>query len=86
MRCFYSNLCTTYDVFMLSCILLVVACPNLPAPANGTIACSLGDDGVATEGDTCSYTCNTRSVNITRTSGIDGMWNSSEPVCICKEV
>ena len=28
------------------------------APENGMIDCSLGDDGVANNGDTCTVTCN----------------------------
>ena len=30
----------------------------LMAPDNGMIDCSLGDDGVPTNGDTCTVTCN----------------------------
>ena len=30
------------------------ACPPLTAPDDGTIDCSLGDDGFATEGDSCT--------------------------------
>ena len=28
------------------------------APDNGMVNCSLGDDGVPTDGDTCTVTCN----------------------------
>jgi len=35
----------------------VRTCPILMAPENGTIDCSLGDDKVATDGDTCTVTC-----------------------------
>jgi len=32
-------------------------CPTLMAPDNGMIDCALGDDGAATNGDTCTVTC-----------------------------
>ena len=32
-------------------------CPVLNDPDNGRIACSLGEDGILTEGDTCIYVC-----------------------------
>jgi len=35
----------------------VSRCPTLTAPANGDIDCSLGDDGIPTNGDTCTFTC-----------------------------
>ena len=64
---------------------LQVACPDLTNPTNGMVTCSLGDDGDPTEGDTCSYTCNTGYVlngYAMRTCGSDGMWNGSESTCI----
>ena len=62
---------------------------NLRNPSKTAPACSLGDDGDPTEGDTCTYICNTGYVssdNITRTCGSDGMWDGSEPTRIRKEV
>ena len=35
----------------------VPTCPPLTAPDNGTIKCSLGDDGLATRGDKCVLKC-----------------------------
>ena len=32
-------------------------CSPLTAPTNGEIDCSLGDDGMATDGDSCTFTC-----------------------------
>ena len=32
-------------------------CPPLNAPLDGTIDCSLGDDGQPTVGDFCRFTC-----------------------------
>ena len=41
-------------------ILLLIdrTCSMLMAPDNGMIDCSLGGDGVPTNGDTCTVTCN----------------------------
>jgi len=33
------------------------SCDFLSAPGNGRIDCSLGDDGVPTNGDICTFTC-----------------------------
>ena len=41
------------------CFLFMVSCPSLMDPSNGVINCSLGDHGVPSYEDTCSYTCNT---------------------------
>ena len=70
-------------------IFLLVPCVYLTAPTNGMITCSLGDDGVATGGDTCSYTCNTGYVlsgSDMRTCGSDGMWDGADPTCIGKKM
>ena len=32
-------------------------CPVLTDPDNGIVQCSLGSDGLPTEGDTCAYQC-----------------------------
>ena len=40
-----------------SCV-LSTDCQLLTVPDNGIISCSLGDDGQASLGDTCNYTCN----------------------------
>ena len=60
----------------------------LTAPMNGMITCSLGDDRVPTDGDTCSYTCNTGYVlsgSDMRTCESDGMWDDADPICIGKK-
>ena len=65
----------------------LVGCPDLTAPTNGMITCSLGDDGFATDGDTCGYTCNTGYVlsgDDMRTCGSDRSWTGSDPVCLGK--
>ena len=51
---------------------------------NGMIICSLGDDGVPSYKDTCSFTCNTGyelTGNDTRTCQSDGSWSGSDPMC-----
>ena len=66
------------------CFLLLGECPSLNDPSNGMISCLLGDDGVPSVGDTCTYTCNTGYVltnsNI-RTCQSDGSWNNSDLMC-----
>ena len=69
------------------CFSLLVICLMLNDPTNGIIACSLGDDGVATDGDICNYTCNIGYVvrdNAMRTCGSDGSWSGTQPTCIGK--
>ena len=46
--------------------------------------CSLGDDGVPSYEDTCSFTCNTGyelTGSDTRTCQSDGSWSGSDQVC-----
>ena len=48
------------------------------------INCSLGDDGVPSYEDTCSFTCNTGyevTGSDTRTCQSDGNWNGNETNC-----
>ena len=50
--------------------------------------CSLGEDGFATSGDTCSFTCNNGYEifgNTTRICQTDGSWSGSDPVCEISE-
>jgi len=63
---------------------LVVLCPSLTDPNNGTMTCLLGDDGVPSYEDTCSFTCNTGyelTGMDTRTCQSDGSWSGSETMC-----
>ena len=51
---------------------------------NGELFCSLGDDGVLSYQDSCSFTCNTGYELIgsdTRTCQSDGSWSGSDAVC-----
>ena len=54
-----ANAC--YLLFILCKIIthILVPCLSLIDPNNGMINCSLGDDGVPSYEDTCSFTCNT---------------------------
>ena len=63
---------------------LLASCPSLSDPSNGRISCSLGDDGVASHEDTCSYTCNTGyelTGNDTRTCQSNGSWSGTDDIC-----
>ena len=63
---------------------IIVPCPSLTDPNNGIITCSLGDDGVPSYEDTCSFTCNTGyelTGSDTRTCQSDGSWSDSDDVC-----
>ena len=63
---------------------IAVSCPSLSDPANGTMICSLGDDGSSTFQDTCNFTCTAGyklSGSSTRTCQSNGSWSNNEPVC-----
>jgi len=63
---------------------IAVPCPTLTDPSNGVITCSLGDDGVPSYEDTCSFECNTGyklTVNDTRICQSDESWSGSETNC-----
>ena len=47
----------TQDIVKILCIYLLIACQPLTAPDNGDIDCSLGDDNVPTNRDSCTFTC-----------------------------
>ena len=62
----------------------MIICPSLDAPRNGEIDCSLGGDGEANPGDTCTYTCNDGfglDGDATRTCQKDEMWSGTDPRC-----
>ena len=61
-----------------------VSCSILTDPNNGTISCSLGDDGIPSYEDTCSFTCNTGyelTDSDTRICKSDGSWSGSGATC-----
>ena len=63
---------------------ILVPCSPLSDPRNGSVNCSLGDDGVPSYEDTCSFTCNTGyelTGSDTRTCQSDGSWSGTDDVC-----
>ena len=59
-------------------------CSALNNSIDGIITCSLGDDGVPSYEDTCSFTCNTGyevTGSDTSTCQSDGKWSDSDDVC-----
>ena len=63
---------------------IIVSCPLLTDPNNGMINCSLGDDGVPSYEDTCSYTCDIGyqlNGSDTRTCQSDGSWSGTNAMC-----
>ena len=67
---------------------MLVPCSLLANPSNGVINCLLGDDGVLSYEDTCSFTCNTGyelTGSDTRTCQSDGSWSGSPVSCIIME-
>ena len=63
---------------------LLVPCPSLSGPSDGMINCSLGDDEVASSGDTCSFTCDTGyelTGSDTRTCQSNSSWSGSVTMC-----
>ena len=64
--------------------ILLVSCPSLDDPSNGVVSCSLGDDGVPSYEDTCSFTCDTGyelTGSDTRTCQSNGSWSGSDAMC-----
>ena len=64
--------------------LSIVNCSFLTDPNNGMINCSLGNDGVSSYEDTCSFTCNTGyelTGSDTRICQSDGSWSGTDDIC-----
>jgi len=74
----------------ICCVLLVTTCPELDHPVDGNVECSLGPDGVPTEGDTCVYQCDDGFIvsgNKSRECQSDGTWSGNEATCErCKPI
>ena len=69
---------------ILNVIHISVQCSPLTDSNNGMISCSLGDDGVPSYEDTCTFTCNTDyelTGNATRICQSDGSWSGSDDIC-----
>jgi len=69
------------------CCVSITACPPLSAPDNGDIDCSLGDDNVPTNRDSCTFTCDdgfrllgstTRQCRLRQGRA---QWNGDETTC-----
>jgi len=61
-----------------------VVCSSLTDPNNGVMTCSLGDNGVPSYEDTCSFTCNTGyelTGSDTRSCQSDGSWSGRGTIC-----
>ncbi|XP_065899288.1 uncharacterized protein [Dysidea avara] len=61
-----------------------VDCLMLDDPGNGTVNCSLGDDGIPSYEDTCNYTCDSGFElfgSDQRMCLFDGTWSSGDVVC-----
>ena len=61
---------------------LVIECPSLPNPANGTVTVT----GL-TPGSIATYTCNNAYQLLgdnTRTCNSSGLWTNMEPTCVRK--
>ena len=75
--------CITIGGFKLY-LFSVVSCPSLTDPNNGVINCLLGDDGVSSYGDTCSFTCDNGyelTGSDTRICQSNGNWSGSDATC-----
>ena len=62
----------------------MTTCPQLTAPDNGAIDCSLGGDGEANPGDTCTFTCDDGFGAVgsgSRICTVDGSWSGTQPTC-----
>ena len=67
------------------CYFLLVTCPPLNAPNNGTISCLLGNDANPNPQETCSFTCNSGYQlmgSSTRTCQNSGSWSGNDAMCI----
>ena len=66
-------------------IILLVTCPLLNSPNNGTVSCSLRDNGIPNPGETCSFTCNTGYQLIgsaIRSCQNNLRWSGNDAICI----
>ena len=71
-----------------SFIIVIVRCPSLTNPGNRIANCSLGDDGIFSYEDVCSFTCNAgyEPVDSTeRACQSDGSWSGSPLSCTIME-
>ena len=74
--------------YSISCvvqyIIIIVSCPPLTTPDDGTYNCTMGGDGAHVVGDTCTLTCDDGfepSDTTSRQCDNDGSWSGSDPTC-----
>ena len=75
--------CSYICIDICKCV-FVVHCPNLLPPINGTINCTMKENGAPSYEDTCSFTCNTGyelTGSDTRTCQSNGSWSGNDTVC-----
>jgi len=68
----------------MSAMVVVIFCPPLDEPENGTLNCTIGDQGIAFPNDTCNYTCEEGfelDGSMTIVCGEDGVW-SDKTKCV----
>ena len=71
------------SMFIIHCTACLV-CLSLSNPANGTMQCSLEDDGAPSYEESCVFTCNNGYQLIgshTRTCQGNGRWNGTDSTC-----
>jgi len=64
---------------------LLVPCFPLTPPENGEMTCSLGDDGVLSYSDICTFTCNAGYelfASETRKCYGYGRWSGTDAICV----
>ena len=76
------------SMYLCAPLITIVDCSILNHPMNGMINCSLGDDGVHSYEDTCSFTCDTGyelTGSTGRTCQSNGSWSGLPVSCIIME-
>ena len=73
-----------FAIIFMHTYFTLVNCQLLSNLENGNISCAMGDDGVPSYEDTCSFTCNTGyelTGSDTRTCQSNGNWSGNATVC-----
>ena len=71
-------------IIIINIYFIAVRCPSLADPNNGTINCFLGDDGVASYEDTCTFSCDSGyelQGSDSRMCLADQIWSGGDPIC-----
>jgi len=75
---------TVQNYYKLFYSILGTVCPLLTAPDDGMVDCPLGGEGGASEGDSCTVSCDIGfelQGSISRTCQADGIWSGDETTC-----